>query len=167
MTVLARAVRIYNMTQVMVRPARIEDKEEWLELWHGYCRFYEQVIPEHVTEETWTRILSRDSAIWCLVAADETGNLLGLANYVLHPNTWSTNLVCYLEDLYVHPDARRRGVGRMLLDNLFSLAGTNRWSRVYWVTNAENTRARGLYDLYGQADGVVRYSIAIDLDLLF
>ena len=43
--------------------------------------------------------------------ADRDGKLLGLAHYVLHPHTFSSKMVCYLEDLRVDPSARRAGFG--------------------------------------------------------
>ena len=33
------------------------------------------------------------------------------------------------------------------------------WARLYWMTRADNTRARRLYDRYAQADDFVRYVI--------
>ena len=37
---------------------------------------------------------------------------IGLVHWLTHPSTWSAGPYCYLEDLFVHPDARGSGVGR-------------------------------------------------------
>lgn len=48
-----------------------------------------------------------------LTARQDTGELLGLARTVSDGET-----ICYLQDLLVHPDARRRGVGRRLTERV-------------------------------------------------
>src|ERR1700710_2897578 len=110
------------MTEVLVRPAGPDDKDAWLSLWQGYCSFYKHDLPAHVSEHTWSQIVADGSAIHALVAVDPAGTILGFANYLLHPHTWSSALVCYLEDLYVHPDYRKGGVGRALIDTLIKSA---------------------------------------------
>ena len=68
---------------------------------------------------------------------------------------------CYLEDLFVAEAARGHGLGRALIDDLVSLARSRGWSRVYWHTNEDNTRARALYDQYVASDGHIRYRMRL------
>ncbi|OYX22644.1 MAG: hypothetical protein B7Z10_12885 [Rhodobacterales bacterium 32-66-7] len=68
---------------------------------------------------------------------------------------------CYLEDLFVSPDARGHGLGRALIDDLITLARAKGWARLYWHTNEANTRARALYDQYVQSDGHIRYRLPL------
>jgi GNAT superfamily N-acetyltransferase len=83
--------------------------------------------------------------------------VLGFAHCVVHENTWETQAVCYLEDLYVAPGARRRGAGAALLEWLRNAMPAEGWARLYWVTKADNVQARRLYDRFTQADDTVRY----------
>lgn len=76
---------------------------------------------------------------------------------VPHEGTWTSSPVCYLEDLYVEDGQRGGGLGRKLLDGCLDLARERGWSRFYWHTNADNHRARRLYDSYLPADDNVRY----------
>jgi len=87
---------------------------------------------------------------------------VGFANFVLHPFTWSELPACLLEDLYVAPAARGRGIGRLLIEHLVERARSEGWARVYWHTRAGNTTARRLYDRFCPADGFVRYTIALE-----
>jgi GNAT superfamily N-acetyltransferase len=77
----------------------------------------------------------------------------------VHENTWETQPVCYLEDLFVTPAARGRGLGAALLDWLRNAMRAEGWARLYWSTKADNLQARKLYDRFAQADGFVRYVI--------
>jgi GNAT superfamily N-acetyltransferase len=95
-----------------------------------------------------------------VIASDRSG-ALGFASYVVHPYTWSEQATCHLEDLFVRPDARRRGVGRSLIEHVVDLGKTEGWARVYWMTEAGNQRARSLYDTFCQADGFVRYTVSL------
>ncbi len=86
--------------------------------------------------------------------------MVGFANYVVHPFTWGEEDVCYLEDLFVAPDVRGRGAGRALIEHLIERAVAEGWSRLYWLTRAENETARRLYDRFCPADGFVRYTVS-------
>jgi ribosomal protein S18 acetylase RimI-like enzyme len=97
------------------------------------------------------------------VLAIQRAETLGFANYVLHPFTWSERPTCYLEDLYVSPEARGRGVGKQLIEHLVVRGRTEGWARVYWHTREDNATARRLYDSFGPADGFVRYTIALEV----
>ena len=143
-------------TPCIIRAALPSDETVWRELWRGYCNFYRVQMPEEVTSRTWKRILDPDSQIMCLVAEVE-GQVYGFANCVVHENTWETQAVCYLEDLFVTPAARGRGIARSLLEWLRNAMRAEGWARVYWMTRGDNARARRLYDQFTQADDFVRY----------
>ena len=116
-------------------------------------------LADDVTERTWKRILDPDSQIMCIVAEVE-GQVYGFANCVVHENTWETQAVCYLEDLYVTPAARGHGIGSALLEWLRNAMRAEGWARLYWVTEGRQRTARGsLYDRSRTADGFVRYVI--------
>lgn len=146
---------------MIIRPAEAKDETEWRKLWADYCTFYEVVVPEAVTATTWERILSVTAPIHALVTEETDGALLGFANYVLHPHTWSDKTLCYLEDLFVATEARGKNVGHGLITRLVEMGRENNWERVYWHTNEDNARARRLYDRFTPADNLVRYVIRL------
>ena len=96
------------------------------------------------------------------VVAEVDGEVQGFANCVVHENTWETQAVCYLEDLYVRSDARRRRVASALLEWLRNAMRAEGWARIYWVTQADNAQARSLYDRFTEADDFVRYVVRRD-----
>lgn len=146
------------MSQPLIRPALPSDEPVWRLLWRGYCDFYNARIQPDITERTWARILDPDSSVTCMVA-ETGGNVTGFAHCVVHENTWELLPVCYLEDLYVAPEARGRGVGKALMEWLRNAMRAEGWSRLYWVTHRDNLIARDLYDQFVGADEFVRYVV--------
>ncbi len=144
---------------VTIRDARVEDEARWRELWKDYLAFYEVAIDGDITNSTWRRVFDPVSAIFMRVA-EVDGKLMGFALSLTHESTWVRGCDCYLEDLFVDSAARGKGVGRALMDDLVSLCKKSGWSRLYWHTGEQNKRARGLYDMYVESDGHIRYRIS-------
>ena len=140
---------------IVVRDPKASDEAAWRRLWSGYNAFYAVDIPEAVTARTWHRLLDPASPVFGRFAT--IGDIVaGFSVSVLHESTWTIVPVCYLEDLFVAPDFRGRGCGRMLIQDLVDRAKANGWSRLYWHTRASNP-ARRLYDEFATADDFVRY----------
>ena len=142
---------------VRIRKIEFRDRARWGKLWDGYCRFYERKMSPATTRYTWARIMDPASPVHAIVAERPRDGVIGMANYIIHENTWTLTPVCYLEDLFVTPAARGQGVGRALIEWLRNAMRAEGWARVYWVTRADNVRARQLYDEFTLADGFVRY----------
>jgi GNAT superfamily N-acetyltransferase len=151
------------MSAVSVRPVLPEDKDQWLRLWHEYNIFYGEAVADDVTEATWQRLMSGYGGMGCIVACEwPDGGVLGFINYIVHPRTWSTTDVCYLEDLYVDEAARGKGIGRQLCEAIKHLGERKGLSRVYWNTRADNSVARKLYDQIATQDDFVRYVMPLE-----
>jgi GNAT superfamily N-acetyltransferase len=146
---------------ITIRRALPEDAAEWRAMWEDYCAFNRVAVADEVTRGTWARILETEGAVRGVIAVDEGGARLGFAHYVLHPHTWSLRQLCYLEDLFVRPQARGQRVGRRLIEHLVLLGQKEGWGRVYWHTETSNATARRLYDRFRLADPLVRYTIPL------
>jgi len=81
----------------------------------------------------------------CLVAECE-GEAAGLALYFPVYSTWVSRTALYLEDLYVAPEFRRRGVARMLMRELARTAQSTDCGFIRWLVLRENTRAIRFYE---------------------
>lgn len=145
---------------VNVRRLKQEDRDAWLTLWRGYCDFYKTPVADAVTEETWRRVSSGEGPIWGFgaeLATDGGPRLAGIVHYLFHPVTWATGPRCYLEDLFVAPEARGRGAGRGLIEAVYAEADKAGADQVYWLTHVENATARRLYDQLGDYGGMIKY----------
>ena len=146
-------------SSVTIRRAEPRDEKRWCELFDGYCIFYKRELSETLTSHTWARVLDDASPIHAIVAEDRSGNVIGIANYVIHEHTLGLTPVCYLGDLFVDPAQRASGVGEQLIDWLVAEMKRAGWSRLYWHTRQNNYRARGLYDKFTPHSDFVRYTV--------
>lgn len=140
-----------------VRPVESGDSDAWLQLWQGYLHFYRAEVPDEVTTETFQRLVSQSDGMIGLVAVGDGGELVGLANLVFHPSTWSIGPYCYLEDLFVSPAARGRSTARDLIAATYEEADRRGATETYWHTQQYNGAARSLYDQVAHPTSFIVY----------
>lgn len=145
---------------VELRDARPEDETDFRRLWQGFCDGYGLTLPPEVTAFTWARLMDPGNALTARLAC-VLGVPQGFAIHQHHPSTWVMGDDGYLEDLFVAPEARGKGLGRALIEDLVDLARRNGWRRLYWLTEIENTTARRLYDQFCDNDGHIRYRMTL------
>jgi GNAT superfamily N-acetyltransferase len=144
------------MSDIVVRLVELSDRAEWEPLWKGYQQFYKVDLPAEVTETTWQRFHNPAEPVYALVAECE-GQLLGVAHYLFHRSTWMLGRSCYLQDLFVAPEARGHGVGRLLIEAVYRSAKAAGAERVHWLTHETNSTAMQLYDRIADRSGFVQY----------
>ena len=143
---------------VRVRRLEAKDKAAWLPLFKAYIEFYKATVPDDVIEITWARLLSGVEGVHIgLVAVDDSDKPIGIAHVLFHRSTWSPTWYCYLEDLFVEPTLRAKGVGRKLIEAVYQEAEARQCTRTYWTTQEFNYRARGLYDQMATKSPFVQY----------
>src|SRR5262245_62580614 len=96
------------MVTMSVRAPTLADRAEWHRMWSANCTHFGVPMPQVHDDELWHRIIDPEHPVGALVCgtSDRAGTLVGLVHYVLHPHTFSTKMVCYLEDLWVEPFAQ-------------------------------------------------------------
>src|SRR5690349_13731518 len=77
--------------------------------------------------------------------APADGRFAGRAGWFLDYSTWTGKHGIYLEDLYVRPEARGRGLGTALLAELAREAVANGYTRVDWSALSWNTPSIEFY----------------------
>ena len=145
---------------LIVRPATRADYARWLPLWDGYNAFYgrsgDTALAPEITATTWDRFFDPYEPMFALVA-EQDGALLGLTHYLLHRSTTSLLPSLYLQDLFTSAEARGQGVGRALIEAVYSAAQDLGLPRVYWLTHETNETAMALYDRIAEKSGFVVY----------
>lgn len=123
------------------------DRAGWEAIWADNCRHFAAPAMDSLTiDALWARILDPAHPMDAWLAFDEvTDRPVGLAHTILHPHTFTLKQVCYLEDLFVAPAARGRGIGRALIQAIAEAGRLHGWQRIYWVTDATNVDAQRLY----------------------
>ena len=126
----------------------------------GYNAFYERVVSPETTKVNWSRFFDDREPVHALVA-EQDGALVGLVHYLFHRSTSMIELTCYLQDLFAAGSARRRGVGRALIEAVYERARAAGAPRVYWQTHETNQTAMRLYDQVAERSGFLVYRRAV------
>jgi ribosomal protein S18 acetylase RimI-like enzyme len=124
--------------------AGVEHVDVVAPLFDRYRQFYGQ--PSDLTgARTFLsdRLKNQQSVVFIAVDAAETG--LGFTQ--LYPSFTSVRMkpLWILNDLFVADEARRRGVGRQLMDAALELAKSTGAARLVLSTAKDNTKAKSLY----------------------
>jgi GNAT superfamily N-acetyltransferase len=144
-------------SSLIVRSVARTDFAQWQPLWEGYNRFYgRDPLASEITQTTWSRFFDANEPVHALVA-EKDGQLLGLAHYLFHRSTISIEPTCYLQDLFTKETARSTGIGRALIEAVYSQARIAGSIRVYWQTQESNLTAIKLYDRVADRSGFVVY----------
>ena len=146
------------MAEIIIRPLERGDEAEWRRLWTGYLDYYETTVPEAVYASTFARLLGDDRQDFHGLIALVDGKPMGLVHYLFHRHCWKIENVCYLQDLYVDPQARGTGLGRRLIEAVYVAADANGTPAVYWLTQDFNATGRRLYDRIGKLTPFIRYN---------
>lgn len=139
-----------------IRPLARADEGDWRRLWADYLAFYGATRPEAVFRATFLRLLDPAEPMHGQVAVVGE-RVVGVSHHILHRHCWSLSDACYLQDLYVDPDRRGRGVGRALIEAVYAAADAAGAATVYWLTQEDNYRGRMLYDRIGQRTAFIKY----------
>ena len=141
-----------------IRPLTRNDEAEWRRLWRAYLAFYETELPEEIYASYFERLLGDDPQDFHALVAEKEGRLVGLTHYLFHRHGWKIENTCYLQDLYADPDVRGTGVGRALIEAVYSAADAEGAPSVYWLTQDFNDQARKLYDRIGVLTPFIKYA---------
>jgi GNAT superfamily N-acetyltransferase len=98
-----------------------------------------------VTEATLRSQLSAPSPPFECLLAEVGGAPVGMALFFTTYSTWRGAPGLYLEDLWVDPSARRRGVARQLVARLAALTLERGGRRLEWAVLNWNELALGFY----------------------
>lgn len=93
-------------------------------------------------------LFGSDPRLFCAIA-EWNGEPVGFAVWFLNFSTFSGRHGIYLEDLYVRPSHRGKGVGKALLVYLAKECVDNDWSRLQWAVLDWNAPSIAFYKSLG------------------
>ncbi len=95
------------------------------------------------------RLMEDPGTVYLLAAADQDWPPGGVVQLRFRHSLWTAAPDCWLEDLYVDPGSRRRGVGEALVRVALEVAAARGARRVELDTSEDNEAARALYARHG------------------
>lgn len=136
------------MTEITV--ADCDDLPRLAELLASYQRFYGVARPDDERNRAFLeRFCAGDAAAGVLLAARAGTSIVGFACVYWTQDSISASDIALLHDLFVDEPARRRGLGRALLDAAAAVARERGLRALSWSTAPDNLPAQRLYDTLG------------------
>jgi GNAT superfamily N-acetyltransferase len=93
-------------------------------------------------------IFAKGSHVNALIC-EQDGEALGMAIYFYNYSTWLAKSGLYLEDLYVSPEHRGKGAGKLLLKKMAQIALQQGCGRFEWSCLDWNKPSRDFYEAIG------------------
>ena len=141
---------------LQIKPATSADHDQWLPLWQAYLHFYKTELPTEVSQSTWQRFLDPSEPTH-LALAWQGDRAVGLVQFIYHRSNWSIGNSCYLQDLFVSPDGRGKGIGRQLIEHVYAAARDKGCVKVHWLTQETNATAIQLYERIAERSGFIQF----------
>ncbi len=133
----------------MIRRAQAVDVADITAMIHELADFESAAQSCTVTEAQIRTALFDDPVTLRGYVADVEDRVAGMALWFPSFSTWDGVAGVYLEDLYVRPSFRRRGLARLLLSTLARDCLDNGYTRLSWSVLDWNVDAIALYDSVG------------------
>ena len=146
-----------------IRRASGADLRTVAELFDGYRQFYGQPA-DYVLAEAFLRDrFTRNDSVVFLAIDTQSGDGLGFVQLYPSFSSVAARRIWILNDLFVAPAARQRGVGRALLDAARDHGLDTGAKRLVLSTATTNREARALYESYGykQEDVFLVYKLEL------
>jgi GNAT superfamily N-acetyltransferase len=132
-----------------LRPARPEDAAEIVAMVRELAEYEREPLSTvEATAEDFERDCFGPNRRAEVLLLEEDGTLLGFALYYHNYSTWLGRAGLYLEDFYLRPAARGRGLGRMVMAGLAQIA-KSRGCRRLELQVLDWNPARGFYQRIG------------------
>lgn len=132
-----------------IRRASQQDAAAITEMIYALAEFEHAVDQCTVTESQITAALFGDPPTMHGHVAEVDGETAAMALWFVNFSTWDGVAGIYLEDLFVRPQFRRRGLARALLSALASECLQRGYTRLSWAVLNWNVDAIALYDGIG------------------
>jgi len=132
-----------------IRRAMPGDVADIIDMIHALAEFEHAAEQCTVTETQIATALFGHSPTVHGHVADVDGDIAAMALWFVSFSTWDGVAGIYLEDLFVRPGFRRRGLARALLTALAGECVDNGYTRLSWAVLNWNANAIALYDEIG------------------
>jgi GNAT superfamily N-acetyltransferase len=133
---------------IEIRPARTDEIEEMLPLIRAYCEFYE-TVPNDAGLREMFEILINDPEQGAVFIARHDGRAVGFATLDWKWSSLKAARIGYLEDLFVEPETRGRGIADALIETCAQRCREHGRQAMQWMTAPDNHRAQKVYDRTG------------------
>ena len=130
-----------------IRVAVPGDEIQIMELIHALA-LYEKAPDEVVNTAEALRVHLFEENICDAIVAESDGLILGFALFFTNYSTWKGKCL-YLEDLFIRPEYRQKGIGNLLFERVVEIARSRKVRRMDWQVLDWNEPALTFYHKQG------------------
>lgn len=141
-----------------IRKIEVHDFPTLLELFEEFAHF--EKTPEKMTN-TLERLEAEQDFLKGFIV-EESGKTVGYCTYFFTYHTWTGKCI-YLDDLYVKPGSRGKGLGAMLMQEVIDKGKNEGCTQLRWQVSRWNTPAIDFYDKLGAAIEDVEMNCTLSL----
>jgi len=131
--------------EINIRSANEGDFQQIIELFRDFAVF--EKVPEKMTNSV-EKMLKEKEYFHCFVAITADKRIVGYANYFFAYYTWIGKSL-YMDDLYVTPEFRSKGIGTMLINSVINFAKQSDCHKLRWQVSEWNKPAIEFYKSLG------------------
>jgi len=136
--------------QFHIRPATLDDVDALLQLVRDLATYEKEPQSAKATRELFRENIFEKGYAHALLAfqgtPEDPGVPLGMALYFFNFSTWTGRPGLYLEDLFVKPETRNRGIGKALFAELAKVAQNKNCGRLDWSVLTWNEPSIAFYE---------------------
>ena len=131
--------------EIIIRSALESDFVLLLELFKEFAQF--ENLPDRMVNSV-DRMIKESDFFNCFVAETADKVIVGYVTYFFSYYTW-TGKCLYMDDLYVKPEFRGKGIGKRLINKVIEFAKNKQCHKLRWQVSNWNKSAIGFYQGIG------------------
>eukprot|EP00873_Tetraselmis_striata_P011281 jgi/Tetstr1/431545/TSEL_002197.t1 len=148
------------MSKITIKSLGPDDAHALAPLIAEYAQALKRGAPRRPDQFYAERILGDRAAE--VIGAEVDGKLVGFAIFFDLPEIITGLRSGQLDEIYVHPDARNKGVARRMIETLVSEGAKRSWTELRWIVPGKNAPAVALYDRIAEPANWKGYVLPID-----
>ncbi len=132
-----------------IRFALPKDMPKVVELCQAHAAYEQSTYSLEGKVEQLTRYFFDTPAIAYCLLAEIDQQIVGYATFMKQFSTWDAAFYLYLDCLYFEPEARGKGLGKLVMDYVWAFAKAENCFQIQWQTPEFNKNAIGFYKKIG------------------
>lgn len=150
------------MFKVTIRRATRKDCSSLLELVRRLAEYQKASKEVVITPEEFEQAGFDPGSVWESYVAEYKDCIIGFALYYTRFSTWK-GCRLYLEDIYIEPEYRRTGIGKLLFETLMERTRELGFSGMEWQALDWNEAALKFYEHYDASFDKGRVNCSIEI----
>ncbi len=138
-----------TIPQTRIEPATLDDLPMMVDLVMELFSIEEDFQPNRALQEKGLRLIVEQPSRGRIFVARTDYEILGMVNCLFTISTAMGGFVVLLEDVIVHPDFRRQGVGTHLIDYVISYAKKKDFKRITLLTDKISEESQHFFENMG------------------